>query len=250
MVVLLLTPAYAAALERPADMIFYDEQAGGAQNAEGGLYVIGDSISVGVPYLAAGKERGLPVWVRYQAGWSTYAHRSTPWCAPEPDCDVRTSVRAAAESDASAVFIQLGTNDLRCLRPDPLCAPYNPPHTAAQREQERALIGAETLAMAKTLIDAGKCVVWAGPREVPGDTWLTEDAIAMNTWLRALEDVFPGMFYYADYHRLTIRDDALFNSLDNPLMFPDVDRVHPRSDEARAVIADFAVESVINKCGV
>ncbi|AEF41134.1 hypothetical protein [Hoyosella subflava] len=248
MVLMLLAPAQAAALERPADKIFYDEQEGGA-DAPGGLYVIGDSISVDVPYLEVGEEQGLRVWVRYQAGWSAFAHRTSKWCSPEPFCQPQTSVSAAAQSDASTVFVQLGTNDIRCLRPDPLCAPYLPPLSPEQRDAERSLIAAETLAVAKTLIDAGKCVVWAGPREVAGDTWLADDAAAMNGWLRALEKVFPGNFYYADYHALSFADEALLTSLDNPWAHPDADRVHPRSVEGRQAIAEFAVSTAVSQCG-
>lgn len=244
----MVAPAHAAALERPAEAVFYGEHAGGAADGDK-LYVIGDSISAGVPYLAAGESNGLAMWVRFQAGWSAYAHRTTKWCEPEPYCEAQTSVRAAAESDAHTVFVQLGTNDIRCMRPDEMCAGYDPPRTEAERHQERSLIAAETLAVAKTLVDAGKCVVWAGPREVAGDTWLAADAIAMNTWLRVLEDIFPGAFFYADYHRFSFANPAVLNSLDNSWMHPDADGVHPRSDEARAAIADFAVQSAINKCG-
>ena len=220
----------AAALERPADVWYGLEEQGGPWHP--GMYVIGDSISIGVPYVATGTANGAHVWVRWQAGWSTYPHRRTPWGASGLD-----SFTDAARSPASVVFVQLGTNDTGCMRPGvALCGEV--PQDEAARQNEKLRIVLETAAGARQLIDAGKCVIWAGPREIDRPGSLGVDAADMNSWLRNMQTQFPGRFHYADYHAYSFDNADLRYSLDEA---PDADRVHPATAPGRQAIANLAV---------
>ncbi|RZS38976.1 hypothetical protein EV193_104187 [Herbihabitans rhizosphaerae] len=219
-----------AALERPASLWVGLEAQGGPFHP--GMYVIGDSISNNVPYIPTGTAAGAHVWVRWQAGWSTYPHRRTPWGAANRD-----SFRDAAQSPASTVFVQLGTNDVTCMRAgNPLCAYYPP--TPADLRHEKNLIILETTAAATTLLNAGKCVIWAGPREINRSGSAGVDAADMNAWLRELQRRHPGRFFYADYNAYSFSNADLRYSLDEA---PGSDRVHPVTAAGRQAIANFAV---------
>lgn len=223
--------APAGALERPADVWVGAEEQGGPFHR--GLYVIGDSISNGVPYVATGSAAGAHVWVRWQAGWSTYPHRRTRWGASNID-----SFTDAARSPASTVFVQLGTNDTNCMRAgNPLCAGDYPRDEAA-RQNEKLRIVLETAAATRTLLDAGKCVIWAGPREIDRQGSTRGDAADMNAWLRDMQSQFPGRFFYADYHAYSFDNADLRYSLDEA---PGADRVHPATAAGRQAVANLAV---------
>jgi hypothetical protein len=227
---LLGTAARAPALESPADAWYGWEGQGGPFHP--GMYVIGDSISIGVPYIETGSSAGAHVWVRWQAGWSTYPHRRNAWGVGHMD-----SFTDAARSPASTVFVQLGTNDTACMRVgNALCGYY--PRTEAERQHEKLRIVLETTAAAQTLLAAGKCVIWAGPREVdvPGST--QGDAADMNAWLRELQRQHPGRFFDAGYSAYSFTNDDLRRSLDEA---PGADRIHPATAEGRQAIANFAV---------
>lgn len=220
----------AGALERPANLWVGAEEQGGPFHL--GLYVIGDSISNGVPYVATGSAASAHVWVRWQAGWSTYPHRRTPWGASNTD-----SFTDAARSPASTVFVQLGTNDTACMRAgNALCGEY--PVDEAARQNEKLRIVLETAAATRTLLDAGKCVIWAGPREIDRAGSSHTDAADMNAWLRNMQTQFPGRFYYADYHAYSFDNADLRYSLDEA---PGADRVHPVTAAGRQAIANLAV---------
>jgi len=218
-------------LERPADVWYGLEEQGGPFHA--GLYVIGDSISNGVPYVATGSAAGAHVWVRWQAGWSTYPHRRTRWGASNLD-----SFTDAARSPASTVFVQLGTNDTGCMRAGNALCGGDYPRDEAARQNEKLRIVLETAAGARTLLDAGKCVIWAGTREIDRVGSAQVDAADMNAWLRDLQNQFPGRFYYADYHAYSFGNADLRYSLDEA---PGSDRVHPVTAAGRQAIANLAV---------
>lgn len=221
----------AAALERPADVWYGLEEQGGPWHP--GMYVVGDSISNGVPYVATGTAGGAHVWVRWQAGWSTYPHRRTLWGASNLD-----SFTDAARSPASVVFVQLGTNDTGCMRAgNALCGGDHPVDEAA-RQNERLRMVLETTAAARQLIDAGKCVIWAGTREIDRAGSAQVDAADFNAWLRNMQGQFPGRFHYADYHAYSFDNAALRHSLDEA---PGADRVHPVTAAGRQAIANLAV---------
>lgn len=220
----------AAALERPANVWFGLEEQGGPWH--NGMYVIGDSISRDVPYVATGTAAAAHVWVRWQAGWSTYPHRRTLWGTGNID-----SFTDAARSPASVVFVQLGTNDTGCMRAgNALCGEYPPDEAARQNEKLRIVL--ETAAAARQLIDAGKCVIWAGPREIDRVGSAAVDAADMNAWLRNMQSQYPGRFFYADYHTYSFDNPDLRHSLDEA---PGADRVHPVTAGGRQAIANFAV---------
>jgi lysophospholipase L1-like esterase len=221
----------AAALERPADVWYGLEEQGGPWHP--GMYVIGDSISGGVPYVATGTANGAHVWVRWQAGWSTLPHRRTLWGASNLD-----SFTDAARSPASVVFVQLGTNDTGCMRAGNALCGGDYPQDEAARQNEKLRIVLETAAGARQLIDAGKCVIWAGPREIDRAGSARVDAADMNTWLRDLQSQFPGRFHYADYHAYSFDNADLRYSLDEA---PGADRVHPVTAAGRQAIANLAV---------
>ena len=230
MIFFLGTAIPAGALERPANVWYGAEEQGGPFHA--GLYVIGDSISNAVPYVATGAANGAHVWVRWQAGWTTYPHRRTPWGASNTD-----SFTDAARSPASTVFVQLGTNDTACMRAADYCFGDYPADEAA-RQNEKLRIVLETAAATRTLLDAGKCVIWAGPREIDREGSTASDAGDMNAWLRDMQRQFPGRFHYADYHAYSFDNADLRYSLDEA---PGADRVHPVTPAGRQAIANLAV---------
>jgi GDSL-like lipase/acylhydrolase family protein len=228
----------AGALERPADVWYGLEEQGGPFHA--GLYIIGDSISEGVPYVATGASAGAHVWVRWQAGWPTYPHRRTRWGVSNLD-----SFTDAARSPASTVFVQLGTNDTNCMRAgNPLCS-NDYPHDEAARQNEKLRITLETAAGTRTLLDAGKCVLWAGPRELARPGSAQSDAADMNSWLRDLERQYPNRFYYADYNSYSFSNTDLRYALDEA---PGADRVHPHTAAGRQAIANFALFLARARC--
>jgi hypothetical protein len=221
----------AEALERPGSLDWAGEAQGGPFAP--GLYVIGDSISwLFVPYIATGSAAGLHVFQRTWVGGTVYSHRHQNWGASDlPSFD------DAAVSPARTVFVQLGTNDTGGLR--------SPGMTPQQREIEQWLILDEVLRGTKRLIDAGKCVLWAGPREIdrPNDSSVA-DAASFNQLLRNLENAYPGQFFYVDYSAYSFENEALRQSLDGP----SGDRIHPSTAEARQAIADLAVQSALELC--
>jgi hypothetical protein len=220
----------AAGLESPAGFLLGQEAQGGPFHP--GMYVIGDSISNEVPYIQTGSGVGAHVWVRWQAAWSTYPHRRVAWGVSNLD-----SFTDAARSPASTVFVQLGTNDTACMRAGNFLCGYFPP-TEADRQQEKFRIVLEVTAGARTLLDAGKCVIWAGPREIdlPGTARI--DAADMNAWLRELQRQYPGRLFYADYSAYSFDNADLRHSLDEA---PSADHVHPVTAAGRQAIANFAV---------
>jgi hypothetical protein len=220
----------AAALESPAGFFYGLEAQGGPFHP--GMYVIGDSISIDVPYIQTGSGVGAHVWVRWQAGWSTYPHRRNPWGISNLD-----SFTDAARSPASTVFVQLGTNDVACMRAGNFLCGYVPP-TEADRQHEKLRIVLEATAGVSTLLDTGKCVIWAGPREIDVPGSAAVDAVDMNNWLRELQRQHPGRFFYADYSSYSFDNPDLRHSLDEA---PGADRIHPVTPAGRQAIANFAV---------
>ena len=77
------------------------------------------------------------------------------------------------------------------------------------------------------------------------------DAIKFNNLLRYLAGQNPGKFFYVDYNAVTWSNAALRSSLDDVL--PDLaapDGIHPRTAEGRQVIADLALSSAREHCGL
>jgi hypothetical protein len=207
--------------------------------ADGGLDVIGDSISSGVPYIQRAAADGARSEVRAWAGWTVMLHRLVTSWNDSPDA----SFDDAATGTWGAVFVELGTNDIACLHGGSTCwenASVNPEWRAA----EQAKIADQVQAAAATLLDAGKCVVWAGPRESPGSD--ATDVENFNTQLRDLERDHPGEFAYVDYDAYSQADEALRSDFARA----GSDGVHPQTAGGRAAIAELAVTSAEQRCGL
>jgi GDSL-like Lipase/Acylhydrolase family len=219
-----LLTADASALERPGSVeLAWEGQAGPWSD---GLYVIGDSISLFVPYGETGEALGVHTWWRAGLGWTTHSHRHQRWGASG-----LPSFTDAARSPAHTVFVQLGTNDTNCFRRAGLCGDV--PRTRAERDAEWARIELEVTAAARQLLDADKCVVWAGPREIGRAGAGIEQPRRFNRLLRALEARNPGRFVYLDYSHHSFTDPALRDSLVG-------DGIHPQTPEGRQVLANLA----------
>jgi hypothetical protein len=231
-------PSRSAALERPPAPDTAWEQQSGPWSY--GLYVIGDSISFAVPYGPTGDSLNIHTWERAGFGWSTFAHRNEHWGASG-----LTSFEDAAGSPASVVFVELGTNDTGCMRAAPMCWEY--PDTPEKQEAERWKMVGEISAGAQQLVDAGKCVIWAGTREIERADSSYDEAKAFNLALRKLEGALPGKFFYIDYSAYSFDNEALRYSLDDA---PDADHIHPKTDEGRQAVANLAFWYARLLCGL
>jgi hypothetical protein len=196
-----------------------------------GLYVIGDSISFMVPYTETARALGEKVWQRAGFGWSTYGHRNKLWGQ-----SMLSSFEDAALSPARVVFVELGTNDTSCMRAGGWCGSDFPATPEAANAERWRMLG-EVLAATQRLTDAGKCVLWAGPREIERPDSGVAEPRAFNEMLRTVQTMFPGRFFYVDYNQYTIDNQALRDSLDN---VPGADRIHPATPEGRQAIANLA----------
>jgi lysophospholipase L1-like esterase len=230
----------ADALEGPPPTTGWENQGGPWSN---GLYAIGDSISLFVPYISTGSARGHHVWERGGIGWSTQAHRVSGW-----GVSGLSSIEDAARSPASVVWVQLGTNDTNCLRPN-TC--WGGVRDEAQAQAERWKIVSEVVQAAQRLVAAGKCVLWAGPREIEREGASLQEAINFNELLRYLANQYSGRFFYVDYDAATWSNDRLRSSLDDALSdLAAPDGIHPRTAEGREVIATLAFDSARERCGL
>ena len=196
-----------------------------------GLYVIGDSISFAVPYVETGAALGEKVWQRAGFGWSTFAHRNTLWGQSG-----LSSFEDAARSSAKVVFVELGTNDTACMRSGGWCFNDFPATPEAQNAERFRMLG-EILGGVQRLTEAGKCVLWAGPREIERPEASSDEPRAFNQMLRLMQDAFPGRFFYVDYNQFSFDNQALRDSLDT---VPGADRIHPKTAEGRQAVASLA----------
>jgi hypothetical protein len=142
------------------------------------------------------------------------------------------------------VFVLLGTNDVACMRPGELCG--DTADTEQERATERAKWFHEVDSAAQALTASGKCVMWAGPRELEGVTAGVEEPRAFNQMLRDVQARYPGQFFYVDYHRLSFENPDLNQSLDGP----SGDRIHPWTPAANTAIANLAFESAVSFCNL
>lgn len=215
--------------------------------AGGGIYVIGDSISWQVPYVQRAAAQGVAATVRSVPGWSLRYHRVVDtW--PGSDVD---SVADAAASDAAAVVLQLGTNDVACLHRAPNWCPATPedddPAHPAFVARQREAIRDEQAAAVDTLLAAGKCVVWAGPRRPATDGIITaEDVDWFNGTLRDLALAHPGRVHDAGYAAHVAATPALAGDF----AAPESDGIHPRTAAARDALADLVLEQALAHCPV
>lgn len=209
----------------------------------GGLQILGDSIAIGVPYVQRAAADGVRAQVRAWAGWTVRLHRMvTGW-----DSTAGTSFDAAANSDAGAVFLALGTNDVGCLKPYGLC-PETPeeddPDYPAFLARERELVRQEVDSAASELIDSGKCVLWAGPR-IGKNGYASDQAVtALDDQLRDIAAANPGRFTYVDYDAYSRSDPALSADFADP----NSDGTHPRTAAGKAAVAELAVSAAEAHC--
>jgi hypothetical protein len=231
----------AAALEGPPPTEGWENQGGPWSY---GLYAIGDSISLFVPYIATGSARGHHVWERGGIGWSTQAHRTSGW-----GHSGLASIEDAARSPARVVWVELGTNDTACLRPGSC---WFGPTTEEAAQAERWKILSEVVQAADRLVSAGKCVVWAGPREIERPEASVQEAISFNNLLRMLQGRHPGKFFSVDYNAVTWSNPDLKRALDDDLGSGTrpPDGIHPRTTEGWQVIANLALDSARDYCGL
>ncbi len=210
-----------------------------------GLAVVGDSISIAVPYVRRAAEDGIRVRVQAWSGWTIRLHRLvTGW-----QSSTQPSLETAATGDAAAVFVSLGTNDVGCLEPYGLCPdtpePGTPEYESFGRE-ERARIVEEVDGAAERLLQAGKCVLWAGPRPRNSGYSPDADVEAFNDRLRDIAAEHPGRFTYVDYAAYSESDPALRADFDDP----ESDGIHPRTAAGRAAIAELAITSAREHCPI
>lgn len=203
------------------------------------MYAVVDSVGFWVPFDSVGETFDTGVQVRGGFGWSTHAHAHHPWGK-----NLRSSFEDAALSSATMVFVVLGTNDVACMRPGELCG--DTADTEQERATERAKWFEEVDSAAQALTAAGKCVMWAGPRELEAVTAAVEEPRAFNQMLRDLQVRYPGQFFYVDYHRLSFENAELNESLDGP----SGDRIHPWTPAANTAIANLAFESAVSLCNL
>ncbi|WP_158894770.1 SGNH/GDSL hydrolase family protein [Amycolatopsis anabasis] len=217
-----------------------------------GIYVIGDSISLLVPYGPTNTAAGLHTWERVGIGWNVMCH-SVPGGDtndPAPGHDIgddgdADSFGDAGRSPAQAVWIELGSNDIACIMPG---CPGTPPDPVLVEFQR---IFTEVDAEAQRLADRGKCVVWAGAREIDRRGTPPEVARAFNQHLRDLQNRWPGRFFYVDYHAYSYQNEALRRSLDDPIPGQNPpDGLHPRTAEGRQAIASLELWTSRAHCGI
>ncbi len=109
-----------------------------------------------------------------------------------PSRDIQT-LTDAAHSNAKAVFVELGTNDAPCAgQPDPVSCQLGVAYTVKVAIDQ--------------LLGAGKCVVWAGPREIDPSTGSPapdgNDYDVLNDFIQgyaANHPGHPGRLYYANW---------------------------------------------------
>jgi hypothetical protein len=216
-----------------------------------GIYVIGDSISWFVPYGATNTAAGLHTWERAGIGWNVMCHSvsggdtNDPTGAPigaDGDAD---SFGDAARSPAQAIWVELGTNDVACVMPG--CAGPAPAPWLVEMQR----IFTEVDAEAQRLVNAGKCVVWAGVRAIDRTGTPSEIGEAFNQHLRDLQNRWSGRFFYVDYHAYSYQNEALRHSLDDPIPGAAApDGIHPRTAEGRQAIANLALLTSRVHCGI
>jgi hypothetical protein len=216
-----------------------------------GIYVIGDSISFFVPYGATNTAAGLHTWERAGIGWNVTCHSVPGGDTNDPaggaigadgDAD---SFGDAARSPAEAIWVELGTNDIGCILPGCFGATPDPWLVELGR------VFAEVDAEAQRLVDAGKCVVWAGVRAIDRTGTAASFGQAFNQHLSDLRNRWPGRFFYVDYHAYSYANEALRHALDDPIDGANPpDGIHPRTAEGRQAIANLALLTSRAHCGV
>lgn len=192
---------------------------GSVANATNGLFLIGDSISVWTrgAYESRANTVKSHLWLQAQSGWNIFGHLNTPTTAAD-------SFKEAARSTAKAVVVFLGWNDIACLDWSPACFRAPPPaDVPAHLFYTAALIQTAS----KELLDAGKCVIWVGPRELDVADWGVQASYGrgFNQALRNLQQANPGRFFAASYDAIINASPALKKVLDGP----GGDHIHPVS---------------------
>ena len=186
----------------------------------GGIYIIGDSISTGCTQGGCSTEprwqgaiadfvvsqfaaHGMNAYIRSGIGmaisghmyWDSSSRNDGTW----PDRDV-PSFTDAANSNAKAVLIELGTNDLldQCTASD---------------DTPNCLFTVESSAEAaiNQLLAAGKVVIWSGPRNIDPSTAGAEEPNGVyaqfNNFLAsyaANQTVAPEKFFYANWDQYVL----------------------------------------------
>jgi hypothetical protein len=220
------------------------------------MYVIGDSISARAArqIVRTGRAAGFKTYLRARDGFDTgYQMYYRGWPNGVP------SFTDAVRSGARAVLVQLGTNDVGCLRYSATMCRTTPPVDSPRfprwyRNQVSAIVRRMKAAVDQ-LLDAGKCVIWAGPRESESNYARKSDSQRINRWLKrysANHPQHPGKFIYADWDRAVYRTPALNADLvaqtDSPPNWPD--SIHPQTEEGRQALANFQVRYAKNRCGL
>jgi hypothetical protein len=192
-------------IERPGDA------APGTPPPAPTLAVVGDSISFSALYELAGEGR--------RAGWPVALEAVAGAMAPDMQA---AAARLAGRRPAAAV-IHLGTNDAVCLR-------QNAARTGQCRlpSYDRAGLRRELTVMARTLRDAGSCVVGIVP-------FLDEGAGAALDALRA-EGTVTALADWRAEARAHRRDWV-------------ADEYGHLSDAGRGPYARFVVDSAVRACG-
>lgn len=184
------------------------------------VFVIGDSIS------ADPQQRDIYAWINGGLGWKTQIEAVGGSNIVE---HFRFgSFDQARNSNAEAVYVELGTNDIGGI---------NDAMTPSQ-----ALI---EIAKVFTAIDnavnalGNKCIVWEGLNEqwdAPFGPLIYNDkdvAAAINAHLKSLLASHPNL-HYADYDLYVQQNETFRNSLQ-----ADIVKIHPQGADGKIALANF-----------
>lgn len=188
--------------------------------------IVGDSIS-------EGPQSDYYCWFNASTGWRTVIRA-------KGGQDVGYFLRLGAfpeiaASNAKAVFVELGTNDIGSTHANPPVA-WN-----------TIISNMETAANALS----SKCVIWVGQNEqwetsVPtfGVYKTVQQAKDYNAALKARVVTHPN-FHYGDYDNL-VRTNTVFRDSLNA----DGNRIHPLTDAGRIELATWQRDQVRSQCGI
>jgi hypothetical protein len=201
------------------------------------MWIIGDSISADIT------QQNAYTFFNGLAGKHTHIEATggtnliENWRTDVPGWN--TFVRAA-QSDASTVVIELGTNDIGLILPgDP------------QGLQKIAKVFDYVTWTAAYLNGMGKCMVWVGMNErgnafVAGPYNDPAVATAFNEKVRSLQSIYP-MLHYANYDNL-ITTNATFR--EGLYVSGDPDTIHLKTTASKEVLAMWTLDEAQSKCGL
>lgn len=209
------------------------------------VWTIGDSISAPNPWYKPSQPRyqqDLIAWMNGAKGWHTHVEATGGATMIEHwrNSGGWDTFRRAASSNASAIVVELGTNDISGIYSgDP------------QALQKIAAVFDYLTFSAAYLNGTGKCVVWVGMNErgnasIYGTYDQANVAVAFNNKIKELTGTYRNV-RYADYNAL-INSNATFRA--GLYKSGDKDTIHPKTDASMTELAGWYTTQVRSKCGI